>query len=356
MATSTTNGNPALTVTNSAARLRYFLGQLLTQRDLAAEQQYHVMLRRLLQREVLGTGTVAGLEIKRPTAGTPEAERFVILGAGLAIDPDGRELLVEKDVPIELADPAAVPNTTPFPPSAAESAATLATDIRTRFQLPASVPFTATDVTQLIADLKAAGLIAASDNPGITTLRGHVAKIPTPAPTPTPNPFREFLFDALVGIAHIGLQYREDGADPAPAIVDASCCAGTTCFPSRTQEGVFIAMSDTAFPAIADPHDQLLACLGAPPRNAGVLDCDTFRANLAACIFDMWRPLARVTDSCGDAVLPVVPLATTTWSRYAHAGGQVLLIDNVSERLLALGVPALRAVTDSLAGCLSEDD
>jgi hypothetical protein len=48
---------------SSVARLRYFFGELLTQRDLEAEQHYHVLMRRLVQREAFGTGTVAGLEV-----------------------------------------------------------------------------------------------------------------------------------------------------------------------------------------------------------------------------------------------------------------------------------------------------
>ena len=52
-----------LTVASGVARLHYFYGQLLTQRDLSAEQHYHLELRRLLQREAFGTGTVAGLRV-----------------------------------------------------------------------------------------------------------------------------------------------------------------------------------------------------------------------------------------------------------------------------------------------------
>jgi hypothetical protein len=349
MASSTTNANTSLLVTNSAARLRYFLGQLLTQRDLSAEQQYHVMLRRLLQREVLGTGTVAGLEVTR-TSGTPE--QFVVVSAGFALDPDGRELLVESDVLLGVADPAATPGTVPFPPSGPESAATLATDIRTRFALPNEVVFAEQNVNNLITRLgPPVDFIAAGDPNAVSTLRAEVAKITATPPNPFTGSFEDWLFGQIVGVTHIGLQYREDGTEPSPTIADASCCAGVTCFPARTQEGVLILTSPDPFPAIADPHADFFACLQGLPDNQGAIDCDALRVRLGECIFAAWRGVPNVAPVCGDAVFPILPLAVAYWTRFPRSAGRFTNIDNASERLLALGVPMLRALTEVLAGC-----
>ena len=351
MAATTNIGDASLAVTNSASRLRFFSGQLLTQRDLQAEQTYHVLLRRLMQREILGTGTVAGLAVQHPTAGTPEADSFVIVEAGLAIDPDGRELLIEKSVQLQIAAAPLTPNTTPFPPSTTpDSATVLATDINTRFGLPTNT-MKAADVNTLIVDLQAAGLMFTTDPTPVTTLRGLVAQLPTTTPNPIPTDLPAFFEDQLVSIVHVGLEYAENGAEPSPAIVDASCCAGTACFPGRTNEGVIITVSETPFPTIADPEETFRGCLIAD----GALNCADIKTRLANCIFEMWRAMASVTDPCGGTQFPVVPLAVVSWSLYPRAGGRILTIDNISERPLALGVPATRVLAEVLAGCTSEE-
>jgi hypothetical protein len=349
----TTNiGDTSLAVTNSASRLRFFLGQLLTQRDLQAEQSYHVLLRRLMQREILGTGTVAGLEVTHPTAGSPEADSFVIVRAGLAIDPDGRELLIEKDVQLQIAAAPFTPNATPFPPSTTpDTAAVLATDINTRFGLPAGT-VTAAHVNTMITDLQEAGLIFTTDPTPVGTLRTLIAQLPTTTPDPIPASadIPAFFEDQLVSFGHVGLEYAENGSEPSPAIVDASCCAGTACFPTRTNEGVLINVSPTPFPDIADPQETFRACL----NEGGTLACDDIKTRLAACIFDMWRDMAPVTDPCGGTAFPVVPLAAISWSLFPRAGGRILTIDNISERPLALGGPATRVLAEVLAGCTEE--
>jgi hypothetical protein len=354
MAGTTNIGDTSLAVTNSASRLRFFLGQLLTQRDLQAEQSYHVLLRRLMQREILGTGTVAGLEIAHPTAGSPEADSFVIVRAGLAIDPDGRELLIEKDVQLQIAAAPLTPNTTPFPPSTTpDSTSVLATDINTRFGLPTGT-VTAAIVTTMINDLIAAGVIFTTDPAPVTTLRGLIAQLPTTTPDPIPAPadLPAFFEDQLVSIVHVGLEYAENGAEPSPAIVDASCCAGTACFPARTNEGVLINVSETPFPDIADPQDTFRTCLLA---GGTTLDCADIKTRVADCIFEMWRDLAAVSDPCAGTAFPVVPLAVVSWSLFPRAGGRILKIDNISERPLALGVPATRVLAEVLAGCTTEE-
>ena len=96
-------------VKNTLSRVRYFFGQLLTQRDLEAEQEFHLRLQRLSQRETFGTGTVSGLRVSWELDGQyPPRSVFVL--PGLAIDPDGRELLLERAVCVPLAPEGQVPS------------------------------------------------------------------------------------------------------------------------------------------------------------------------------------------------------------------------------------------------------
>jgi len=115
-----------------------------------------------------------------------------------------------------------------------------------------------------------------------------------------------------------------------------------------------VAMSSTPFPAfpdLPDPQHAFLQCLGSPPLTGNAVDCNALRAKLATCVLELWRDLPPVEDVCGDAVFPTVPLAIVNWSRFDHPTTQILNIDNVSTRPLALGVATLRALVESLAGC-----
>ena len=67
-------------------RVNFFNGMMLTAADLAVEQQYHRDLRYLHNR-LHGYGTVSGL-------GVTVTKDDVVVSAGLAIDPYGREIVV----------------------------------------------------------------------------------------------------------------------------------------------------------------------------------------------------------------------------------------------------------------------
>lgn len=69
-----------------AVRNRYFRGKLMTVADYQAEQRYMIQRRRTVNRTVLGWGIVSGFEV-----GT-EGDKLTI-GDGVAIDPEGRELV-----------------------------------------------------------------------------------------------------------------------------------------------------------------------------------------------------------------------------------------------------------------------
>jgi hypothetical protein len=77
-------------------RPRYFVGKLLTAEDLELEQSYHIERRRLLNRMLHGTGIVSGL-------GVVLGRQDVTVSPGLALDPEGREILISD--PQQLAIP-----------------------------------------------------------------------------------------------------------------------------------------------------------------------------------------------------------------------------------------------------------
>jgi len=78
-------------------RLNYFNGQRLQAGDFKLEQDYHMRVRRWLNRSLYTAGIAMGLEIY-PVAGAPR----VRVSPGLAIDPLGREiiLLEAREVPV----------------------------------------------------------------------------------------------------------------------------------------------------------------------------------------------------------------------------------------------------------------
>jgi len=71
-------------------RNRYFYGKLLTVRDFEAEQNYAINKRCLLNRVLQGAGVVCGLGV------TVDNDSTLIIGSGLALDYQGREIVVER--------------------------------------------------------------------------------------------------------------------------------------------------------------------------------------------------------------------------------------------------------------------
>ena len=86
-------------MTDPVRRVHYFFGQLLTVEDLLAEQDYHREMRYLHNR-LLGQGVAQGLEVSVRDGLT------VVVGAGLAIDACGREIVLTEDLPLDASDPA----------------------------------------------------------------------------------------------------------------------------------------------------------------------------------------------------------------------------------------------------------
>jgi hypothetical protein len=77
-------------------RLNYFNGQRLEAADLRLEQQYHIRVRRWLNKSLYTTGIARGLEVV-PDPGNP---LNVIVNPGLALDSQGREIILLDQVSV----------------------------------------------------------------------------------------------------------------------------------------------------------------------------------------------------------------------------------------------------------------
>ena len=83
------------------ARNRFFTGKLLTAADLAQELEYHRSSRRRHNRLLHGIGIVRGLDVSleaSPGGGDPT----LLVSAGIAISPDGDELVVCEPVTLDV--------------------------------------------------------------------------------------------------------------------------------------------------------------------------------------------------------------------------------------------------------------
>jgi hypothetical protein len=84
---------------NNFKKARYFHGMLMTERDFQDEQKYHIEKRKLVNRMLHGYGVVCGLQIK-PT--TPTASSTITISPGLALDCNGNEIYVNKEISLNL--------------------------------------------------------------------------------------------------------------------------------------------------------------------------------------------------------------------------------------------------------------
>lgn len=86
------------------ARIKYYRGQLLTARDFEDQQEYHRGKQNLLLRR-FPAGIIGGLVVTCQPKGTdPDDFEAFLIGEGLAVDPEGRELVVPEGglkVPID---------------------------------------------------------------------------------------------------------------------------------------------------------------------------------------------------------------------------------------------------------------
>lgn len=75
-------------------RLNYHNGQRLEASDLKLEQEYHIRVRRWLNKSLYEPGIASGLTIRLEKDKDGKNTRSVIVGPGLALDAEGREILL----------------------------------------------------------------------------------------------------------------------------------------------------------------------------------------------------------------------------------------------------------------------
>ncbi len=85
-------------------RVNYYNGQRLEATDLEAEQQYHIRVRRLLNKSLYTPGIVEGLEVTKD----PDDTHRVIVSPGVAFDDQGREIILLEQTSVQVHG---VPNT-----------------------------------------------------------------------------------------------------------------------------------------------------------------------------------------------------------------------------------------------------
>lgn len=77
-------------------RLNYFTSQFLVEKDFKDEQAYHVEMRRRHNQALHLFGIAKGLEVSKT------GDRQVSVSPGVAIDKDGREIVLSADAPVDL--------------------------------------------------------------------------------------------------------------------------------------------------------------------------------------------------------------------------------------------------------------
>jgi len=105
----------AKTPDDTLARLNYFNGQRLAAADLRTEQQFHMGMRRVLNRSLYSPGIVIGLEVEpdKPDPTQPGDLGYkhrVVVRHGLAFDHLGREIYLPTDMKVQVSG---APSSTP---------------------------------------------------------------------------------------------------------------------------------------------------------------------------------------------------------------------------------------------------
>lgn len=350
-------------------RVRYFFGQLLTQRDLTDEQQYHVMLRRLLQRELFGYGTVAGLRV---TAAGSSAPLQVRIEPGLAFDPDGRELLLANSTCVTVVPKALEPQTATY--LEGKTAAKIATAVAGGWG-QAFTEADASELSRMLNDLRLTNDPKPNDDPESTDdpdeLPGLFEQLmllgnrPTDFVLPLGQRLVDYLFHRIVGLTFIGLRYHERGAAPTPAVLDQGC-GDSACHDGRTDQGVcVVTQHETPFENPQSPAEAarlFFETAFTNGQNRGPDDQGGFPSYeqiLSEYVSSAWPGLPPLSPLCPGAALPVVPIAGVAWYRFERQGAaspassnaRVLHIDQAALRPHALGPSALRGLVEALTGC-----
>lgn len=83
-------------------RLNYYNGQRLEASDFKTEQDYHIRTKRWLNRSLYSAGIARGLDVRPITEGPKQDAPFVAVGPGLALDHEGREIILLEEATVEV--------------------------------------------------------------------------------------------------------------------------------------------------------------------------------------------------------------------------------------------------------------
>lgn len=83
-------------------RLNYYNGQRLEASDLKTEQDYHIRTRRWLNKSLYSAGIARGLEVRIITEGPKKDTPYVSVSPGLALDNEGREIILLEEETVEV--------------------------------------------------------------------------------------------------------------------------------------------------------------------------------------------------------------------------------------------------------------
>lgn len=83
-------------------RLNYYNGQRLEAKDLKLEQEYHIRMRRWLNKSLYIPGIAKGLGVRPEKDENGENTHRVIVSPGLAIDNEGREIILLEEKPLDV--------------------------------------------------------------------------------------------------------------------------------------------------------------------------------------------------------------------------------------------------------------
>jgi hypothetical protein len=83
-------------------RLNYYNGQRLEAADFKTEQDYHMRTRRWLNKSLYSAGIARGLDVRVITEGPKKDTPYVAVGPGLALDSDGREIILLEEEFVEV--------------------------------------------------------------------------------------------------------------------------------------------------------------------------------------------------------------------------------------------------------------
>jgi len=83
-------------------RLNYYNGQRLEASDFKTEQDYHIRTKRWLNKSLYSAGIARGLDVRPITEGPKKDTPFVAVGPGLALDAEGREIILLEETIVEV--------------------------------------------------------------------------------------------------------------------------------------------------------------------------------------------------------------------------------------------------------------